>query len=207
MNAYNQSKAEPNKVGFFGLDVYCLWESTQELMPYIQGNDSLIRMAQQVRQCFQPFSADPSEYSYAVANASSNCRQQTERLWQAIMIYTGGVTAIDEARFAMHQNALVAFNGENYLYKQLSGVMECTRPHHMAQTARRLLEFKGGDSKLIIWAHNTHVGDARYTDMEEDGMINLGQLMREEFGRTNVYAIGFGSYKGLRTNAVPVWKP
>jgi erythromycin esterase-like protein len=65
MNQYNQSKAATDKVGFFGLDVYCLWESMQELMPYIQGNDSLMNRAQKVKQCFQPFSADPMQYAYA----------------------------------------------------------------------------------------------------------------------------------------------
>src|SRR5215217_2810630 len=59
MNHYNQTQADAEKVGFYGLDVYCLWESTQELMPYISGNDSLVKITQQVQQCFQPYSADP----------------------------------------------------------------------------------------------------------------------------------------------------
>ena len=64
------------------------------------------------------------------------------------------------------------------------------------QTLKRLLEFMGPDSKIIIWEHNTHIGDARYTDMANEGMVNVGQLVREEYGEQNVYAVGFGSYGG-----------
>jgi erythromycin esterase len=198
MNQYNQSKPDGDKVGFFGLDVYCLWESMQELMPYIQGNDSLMRMAQQVQQCFRPYSADPMDYAYAVANASANCREQTERLWQGILNFTGGSTAKNEAQFVMQQNALVALNGENYYRASVSSYPGSwnIRDQHMHQTIRRLLEFHGPDSKIIVWEHNTHVGDARYTDMVQGGMVNVGQLVREEFGQESVFAVGFGSYSG-----------
>jgi erythromycin esterase-like protein len=70
------------------------------------------------------------------------------------------------------------------------------RDYHMAETVERLLQFHGPESKIVLWAHNTHIGDARYTDMAAQGEINVGQLMRERFGRENVYAIGFGSYSG-----------
>jgi erythromycin esterase-like protein len=170
----------------------------QELMPYIQGNDSLVRMAQQVQQCFQPFSADPMQYAYAVANASANCRQQTERLWQAIMNVTGGGTASNESHFVMQQNALVALNGERYYRASVSSYPSSwnIRDQHMTQTIRRLLSFHGSDSRIIVWEHNTHVGDARYTDMAAGDMVNVGQLVREEFGKDNVYIVGFGSYEG-----------
>jgi erythromycin esterase-like protein len=70
------------------------------------------------------------------------------------------------------------------------------RDDHMSQTVQRLLQLHGPDSKVIIWAHNTHVGDARYTDMAGAGEFNIGQLMRERFGRENVYAVGSGTYTG-----------
>ena len=73
LNRHNQAKEAGSKVGFFGLDLYCLWESMQELKPYIQGNDSLMKMAAQVEKCFRPFSADPMEYAHAVSNADANC--------------------------------------------------------------------------------------------------------------------------------------
>lgn len=198
MNAYNQTKPANEKAGFYGLDVYCLWESMQELMPYIQGNDSLMRLAQQTQECFRPFSADPMQYAYAVANASADCREQVGRLWQGILNYTGGKTATNEVQFVMQQNALVALNGENYYRSSVSSYPGSwnIRDNHMTQTAKRLLDFHGPGSKLIVWAHNTHVGDARYTDMAAGGMINIGQLLREQLGEDKVYAVGFGSYSG-----------
>jgi erythromycin esterase-like protein len=98
----------------------------------------------------------------------------------------------------MQQNALVALNGEQYYRTSVNSYPESwnIRDRHMAQTLRRLLEFMGPDSKIIVWEHNTHIGDARYTDMADDGMVNVGQLAREEFGEQNVFAVGFGSYQG-----------
>src|SRR5215203_5753089 len=198
MNQYNQSKQGGDKASFYGLDVYCLWESVQELMPYIQGNDSLLRIAQQVQQCFQPYSADPMQYATAVANASANCREQTQHLWQSVLSFTGGQTATNEPQFVMQQNALVALNGENYYRASVSSYPGSwnVRDNHMVQTIRRLLELHGPDAKIIVWAHNTHVGDARYTDMAEGGLVNVGQLVRQEFGQNNVYAVDFGTYSG-----------
>jgi erythromycin esterase-like protein len=178
--------------------VYCLWESLQELRPYIQTNDSLLRMAQQVHKCFKPFSSDAIEYARAVSDASADCRRQTERLWQGVMNFSGNTTAKDEATFVMQQNALVAYNGERYYRAAASSYPGSwnIRDRHMMQTVQRLLEFHGPESKLIVWAHNTHVGDARYTDMAAGDMVNLGQLAREEYGQDNVYIVGFGSYSG-----------
>jgi erythromycin esterase len=199
MNAYNQNRPSREKVGFYGLDVYCLWESMTELMPYLQGTTSDLKSAAQaVHTCFQPYSSDPSEYSYAVANASSTCRSQTERLWSSIQQLTDNATAKTEAEFVMQQNALVALNGERYYRASVSSYTESwnIRDRHMMQTINRLLDFHGADSKIIIWEHNTHVGDARYTDMAAEGTVNVGQLVREQYGEKNVFAVGFGSYSG-----------
>jgi erythromycin esterase-like protein len=170
----------------------------QELMPYIKGNDSLMRMAQQVNQCFQPYSADPGEYASAVAYASASCRMQTERLWKAILAHTGGRTATSEPDFVMQQNALVALNGEAYYRTSVSSSAQSwnIRDRHMMQTIERLKEFHGANSKIVVWEHNTHVGDARQTDMADAGMVNVGQLVRQKWGEDNVYIVGFGSYRG-----------
>lgn len=66
----------------------------------------------------------------------------------------------------------------------------------MMETLQRLFDFFGKQAKGIVWAHNTHIGDARYTDMTEEGMVNLGQLARQQLGEGNVMLVGFGSYKG-----------
>jgi erythromycin esterase-like protein len=198
LNHYNQGRPAMQKAGFYGLDVYCLWESVSELKPFIQGNDTLTQIANQVAGCFQPFGGDGQEYALSVLNASASCKAQTERLYRAVFSATGGENANTEAAFVAQQNALVAYNAERYYSAmvQSNALSWNIRDEHMAQTAERLLQFHGPDSKIIIWAHNTHIGDARYTDMASAGEINLGQVMRERYGRENVYAIGFGSYAG-----------
>jgi erythromycin esterase len=199
MNGFNQARPPKEKVGFYGLDVYCLWESSEELRPYLQPTDNaIIDASQQVQQCFRPFSADAQQYSYAVANASASCRVQANSLWNFVLAKTGNATASDEAQFVMQQNALVVKNGEEYYRTSVSSYPDSwnVRDRHMEQTLQRLLEFMGPNSKLIIWEHNTHVGDARYTDMANQGMVNVGQLAREKFGEQNVFAVGFGSYEG-----------
>jgi erythromycin esterase-like protein len=70
------------------------------------------------------------------------------------------------------------------------------RDRHMNETLKRLLTYHGAGGKAIVWEHNTHVGDARFTDMKNAGMVNVGQLAREEYGRENVYIVGLGSYQG-----------
>ncbi|PRY10179.1 erythromycin esterase-like protein [Pontibacter ummariensis] len=201
LNAYNQAVPEPAEVGFYGLDVYCIWESMTELMPYLAGNPALMKMGQEVHECFQPYSADAQQYALAVANADANCRAEIRRLWKAVQKLSkaeGEGATQSEAQFVAEQNALVALNGERYFRTMVTSSVESwnIRDRHMALTLERLLEFHGPESKAIIWEHNTHVGDARYTNMVEAGEVNVGQLVRQEYGKENVFLVGFGSYSG-----------
>lgn len=164
MNGFNQSKAEDRKAGFYGLDVYCLWESTQELKPYLRAADTaVINAANKVEQCFKPYSADPQQYAYAVAIPNAACNNQTANLWTKIVNITGDSTATDEAHFVMQQNALVALNGEQYYRTAASSFNDSwnIRDRHISATLNRLMRFLGPDAKLIVWEHNTHIGDAR----------------------------------------------
>ncbi len=199
LNGYNQNKPAGEKVGFYGLDVYCLWESMTELMPYVKNNPELVKVAKGVHQCFQPFSSDAMQYAEAVASASANCRAETSRLWKEIQRQNPPEgSPRTEAQFVAEQNALVALNGERYYRAAVSSNTESwnIRDHHMAQTLKRLLDFHGPEAKAIVWEHNTHVGDARYTDMASSGEVNVGQLVRKEYGEENVFIVGFGSYQG-----------
>jgi erythromycin esterase len=199
LNAYNQNQDATGKAGFYGLDVYCLWESMAELMPYLQGKDaSVVKAARRVHQCFQPYSGDGQQYAQAVANAAPLCRAETRRLWQSVQQLTKEMPGNTEAELVMEQNALVALNAERYYRTMVesSSASWNIRDRHMAQTLDRLLQFHGPDAKAIIWAHNTHVGDARFTDMAQQGEVNLGQLVRKEYGEENVFIVGFGSYSG-----------
>jgi erythromycin esterase-like protein len=199
LNGYNQGKKEENKIGFYGLDVYCLWESMTELMPYIGESDPAIQTAaQKVQSCFQPYSSDAYKYAVAVRDASAHCGGETQRLWQSLQRVTGAENPKTERHFVMQQNALVAFNAENYYRTMVYDDAESwnIRDRHMAQTLKRLMNLYGRGAKAIVWEHNTHVGDARYTDMAQARQTNVGELVRKEFGEQNVFIVGFGSYEG-----------
>jgi erythromycin esterase-like protein len=103
-----------------------------------------------------------------------------------------------EAGFSAEQNALIAVNAEKYYTAMMGFDNESwnVRDRHMMETLDRLLRFHDGDGKAIVWEHNTHIGDARATDMMQAGMVNMGQLAREKYGGENVYLVGFGSYRG-----------
>lgn len=210
LNNYNQSKPAAQKVGFFGLDVYCLWESISEVMPYLKGAEpSVMKAANKVHACFKPFNADPEQYAMAVAKMEDDCRVETTRFWQSIKKFTEDKPTKNESDFVMEQNALVALNGERYYRTMVTNGAESwnIRDRHMTETLKRLLSFHGADSKAIVWEHNTHVGDARYTNMAQSGEVNVGQLLRKEFGENNVFIVGSGTYHGTVIAAEGWGKP
>lgn len=197
----NSPLPAPQKTGFYGLDVYSLWESLEQIMQYAgRKGEAAAQAAQRAYKCFEPYSADPQEYAEAVAFVSKDCEDEVLTMLRALQrpptSNPDGLAV--EIDFAAEQNALVAVNAERYYKAMLRGGGSSwnVRDHHMMQTLTRLLELHGPDSKAIVWAHNTHVGDARYTDMVADGMVNLGQLARQQLGRDQVYTVGLGCYQG-----------
>jgi erythromycin esterase-like protein len=103
-----------------------------------------------------------------------------------------------EAAFNAEQNAIVAKNAERYYHHMLQGGDSTwnIRDRHMAETAERLMKLYGENSRIIIWEHNTHIGDARATDMKRHGLINIGQVIKEQHEKDGVFRVGFGSYEG-----------
>ena len=103
-----------------------------------------------------------------------------------------------EARFETEQNAIVLKNAEAYYRTMIGGRAESwnIRDQHMADTLDRLIGHHGRQAKAIVWEHNTHVGDARFTDMVDDGMVNVGQLARRRHSEDGVVLVGFGSNRG-----------
>jgi erythromycin esterase-like protein len=103
-----------------------------------------------------------------------------------------------ENAFSTEQNALTAVNAEKYYRAMVQGggASWNVRDQHMQETLERLLDFHGTDAKAIVWEHNTHIGDASFTDMAESGMHNIGQLARKKYGKDEVVLVGFGSYEG-----------
>ncbi|WP_303309714.1 erythromycin esterase family protein [Hymenobacter sp. BT730] len=203
LHQFNRKVPAEQRIGFYGLDVYSLWDSLQEIMRYVEKQgDGAVEAAHRAFRCFEPFGNDPQEYAESVAYVRQDCEDEVTEMLQAlrkqISAQTPGGLLAREQKFNAEQNALVAVNAERYYRAMIQGGSASwnVRDQHMMETLTRLLDLHGPDSKAIIWEHNTHIGDARYTDMPRDGSVNVGQLAREKYGRNKVFAVGFGSYQG-----------
>lgn len=217
LKGFNLKKPKDKRVGFYGLDVYSLWESLDAVVNYLQKvNPEEVGNAKKAYQCFEPFAQDVEHYALTTAFVPGSCEKEVVKmlasLRRQLALYK------DKGReelFNAEQNAQVVVNAEKYYRTMLRGDAESwnIRDHHMAQTLERLLDlyedlmekrlkssdFERADmwpkrAKGIVWAHNTHLGDARATDMKETGMVNLGQIVRAKHGKA-VFSVGQGSYR------------
>lgn len=198
LREYNQTLPADQKVGFYGLDVYSLWDSMYAMMDYLQEEDpQAAQSVQQAIQCFEPFRENEQAYArYSLTEHS--CRDKVLAMLREIRNKAHYLDGDREAGFSTEQNAIIAVNAEKYYRAMMSFDNESwnVRDTHMMETLDRLLTFHGEGSKGIVWEHNTHIGDARATDMKRAGMVNIGQLAREQYGINKVYLVGFGSYQG-----------
>jgi erythromycin esterase len=196
MKGYN-GKHQKQKAGFYGLDVYSLWESMETLVTYLKKTDpQAARIAEKALGCFAGYGKD--ERAYAVSSLSSPCREEVVKLLKEVRMKAAIYNHDPEAQLNTTQNAYVAVEAEKY-YRNMVSFNDQTwniRDQHMMNTLTRLLEFHGPGSKAIVWEHNTHVGDARYTNMAASGMFNIGQLAREAYPGSETVIVGFGSYAG-----------
>ncbi|TXK28401.1 erythromycin esterase family protein [Pontibacter qinzhouensis] len=198
MKDVNHIRNLQEKVGFYGLDVYSLWESLEQVVQFLNQQDGqAAEAARQALQCFEPYNRDPQHYAQATAFVPTDCEHEVVEMLQRITRNTN-FPGDQEHGFNAEQNALVAVNAERYYRGMIKGGPSSwnIRDTHMMETLDRLLELHGPESKAIIWAHNTHIGDARATDMANDGMVNIGQLAREKYGNEQVKLVGFGTYQG-----------
>ncbi|MDB5243331.1 MAG: protein-L-isoaspartate O-methyltransferase [Spirosoma sp.] len=193
MRAYNAQNTR--KASFYGLDVYSLWESLEQLTILKPTDPQTAALANQALQCFDGYKGDEQAYATATLKGT-RCNDALNQLLSHVQ--NRYATDSDTARFNVLQNAQVAVNAEEYYYAMVRDDAESwnVRDRHMASTLDRLMQLHGPDSKVIVWAHNTHVGDARFTDMAKYGMVNLGQLVRESHQAEGVYIVGFGTYQG-----------
>jgi len=199
LHDYNKKVASISQIGFYGLDVYSLWDSLSIVTNYLKKIDhKALEAAYQAYQCFEPYGSESHDYALSTVLSTHNCEQEILTLLTELRKNEKLYQDDREGRFNAEQNALVAKNAEHYYRTSIHGGPESwnIRDRHMTETLTRLLDFYGPDSKAIVWEHNTHIGDARATDMKDDGMINVGQLVREQYGSPNVALVGFGSYEG-----------
>lgn len=196
----NATSSAEKKIGFYGLDVYSLWESMEAIIDYLKKNDpKTLQTALQAMQCFEPYSSDEGQ-SYARASyiVPELCEKEVITLLRDIRGKIANYNSDYETVFSTEQNALIAVNAEKYYRAMIKGGAQSwnIRDKHMVATLNRLMEFHGKNAKAIVWEHNTHIGDARATDMVHEGMVNVGQLIREQQSSRAVVSVGFGSYKG-----------
>ena len=203
------------QTGFYGLDLYSLHRSMDEVIGYLERVDPAAAARARARYaCFDHSDGEDGQaYGYAAAfGAGPNCeRQAVEQLIElqrntAEYLRHDGEPAEDELFYAQ-QNAATVRNAEAYYRGMFRGRVTSwnMRDAHMAQTLTALLghlDRHGGPepAKVVVWAHNSHVGDARATEVSADGQLTIGQLAREQFGE-DCRLIGFSTYRGTVTAA------
>nr|WP_090344477.1 erythromycin esterase family protein [Mycolicibacterium malmesburyense]CRL76019.1 erythromycin esterase [Mycolicibacterium malmesburyense] len=201
--------------GFYGLDLYSLHRSMREVVAYLDTVDPQAAVRARLRYaCFDHASADDGQaYGFAAAfGAGLSCErevvEQLVEMQRTTMEYArrDGLLAEDEAFYAQ-QNALTVRDAERYYRAMFGGRVTSwnLRDQHMAQTLQALLTHLdrhngAGTSRVVVWAHNSHVGDARATEVSSDGQLTLGQLVRERYGE-GCRLIGLTTYSGTVTAA------
>lgn len=199
LRRFNDSRPDESKIGFYGLDVYSLWESMEAILSYLQDKDpSLVEVAYRAFSCFEPYNRDVQDYAFSTMMVPTSCEDEVVDLLREIRAKRPEYPDDREAKFDAEQNALIAVNAERYYRAMVRSDANSwnIRDRHMAETLDRLCQFHGPDTKAIVWEHNTHIGDARATDMAPAGMVNVGQLVRQAHSDEGVVLVGFGSYRG-----------
>lgn len=200
MRKHNAKLPLNNRAGFYGLDVYSLWESMDAIVKYLEKTDpEMLKAAEKVVHCFEPYGYDEgASYGRATYDFSASCENEVVNLLSGIRKKLTQYNTDHEAVFSAEQNALITVNAERYYRSMIHGGPDSwnIRDRHMTATLNRLMNFHGKNAKVIVWEHNTHIGDARATEMSEAGMVNTGELVSEQHNEDGVVRVGFGSYKG-----------
>lgn len=201
LKVFNEQKESKMKVGFYGIDVYSLWESINEVITYLSKTkpDSMeLQLAKKAFSCFEPYNRHPESYAMSSVNLSQACVDEVSKLLTSIRSHEENYKDPQELDLNLKINAMVVQNAEEYYRAmvQSDDLSWNVRDEHMVETINEILDYHGNDGKIIILEHNTHIGDASATDMEAAGMINVGQILRQQNTKENVYAVGFGTNRG-----------
>jgi erythromycin esterase-like protein len=213
LRAYNDSlPGKATKVGFYGLDLYSLHSSIEAVLRYLREVDpDAAKRAEHRYACFDHYGEDTQAYAYAAGfgmtkSCESEVVNQLVELRRKAEEYArrDGRIPQDEY-FYTEQNARLIKNAEHYYRTMFQGQISSwnLRDGHMAETLDTLLAHLGGSdqpAKVVVWEHNSHVGDARATQMGDAGELNVGQLARERYGR-EARLVGFTTYTGTVTAA------
>ena len=212
LRSYNEAQSDRLKAGFYGLDLYSLHASIQAVFGYLDKVDpDAAKRARYRYSCFEHFGEDTQAYGYAAGfGLTESCERevvsQLIELRQRAADYASrdGRVAADDFFFA-EQNARLIKNAEQYYRAMFRGSVPSwnLRDRHMAETLDLLvahLQRQGQYARVVVWEHNSHLGDARATEMGERGELNVGQLVRQRYSN-DARLIGFSTYSGTVTAA------
>jgi erythromycin esterase-like protein len=211
LREYNDALPEgARKVGFYGLDLYSLHASARAVLDFLDKVDpEASRRARYRYSCFEHFGEDTQAYGYAAAfGLSKSCEDEAVSQLVEMQKRAGDLASRDgrvdpDAFFIAEQNARLVKNAERYYRGMFASRIESwnLRDQHMVETLDALVNHLGGSSaKIAVWAHNSHLGDARATEMGDHGELNVGQLVRQRYKEDAVLA-GFTTYTGTVTAA------
>jgi protein-L-isoaspartate(D-aspartate) O-methyltransferase len=201
LKAHNEKIYSPEEeTGFYGLDLYSMFSSMEAVLNYLEKVDPETAEVARLRYgCLMPWASDPAMYGQvAITRQYRECEKDVLDTLQNLMKKRVDYSRADgEQFFNAEQNARLVANAERY-YRTMYYAENNSwnqRDQHMFETLQSVLKFRGPTSKAVIWEHNSHVGDARATQMSARGEFNIGQLVRQEYG-DNAYLIGFGTDHG-----------
>ena len=200
LHGYNGEREGSQRVAFHGLDLYSLYDSIRFVLEYLDRVDpESARVARERYGCLTPWQSDPATYGHAALTGRyPKCEDDVVRTLKDLLAKRAAYAARDGEQFLdAVQNARLVANAERYYRIMYYGSRASwnLRDEHMFDTLKTLLSFHGPQSKGIVWAHNSHIGNAAATEMSARGEHNIGQLCREAFGNA-CYAIGFGTDHG-----------
>jgi erythromycin esterase-like protein len=212
LRSFNEGRSGRTRAGFFGLDLYSLYASIEAVLAYLDREDpEAAKRARERYACFDHFRSDAEDYALrAGIGLSPSCEEavasqlvELRGLALHALAVPGGRR--EEEIFSAEQNARVVKNAEQYYRNMFGGgvVSWNLRDRHMADTLEVLLAQlarRSGEARIVVWAHNSHVGDARATEMAHIGELNVGQLVRESH-RDDAYLVGFSTFDGTVTAA------
>ncbi|MDB4953701.1 MAG: erythromycin esterase [Myxococcales bacterium] len=212
LRTYNDHVAEDSrKIGFYGLDLYSLHASIAAVASYLEDKDPELADDARARYaCFDRFGEEPQQYGYATSRGHPNCRPEVvaelleiERHREHLLQRDGVMAAEDQ--FSAEQNARVVVRAEEYYRLMYQGGVSTwnLRDTHMADTLDALSEHlaqRGLPPKIIVWAHNSHVGDSAATQRGALDELTLGHLCRERHP-DETFLLGFSTYEGTVTAA------
>lgn len=208
----NMERSPERRAGFYGMDMYSLYRSAEAVVDYLSTVDEEQAVIARRQYAALDHVRDPQQYGYeAVYGLRPDCRQAVRdrlvSLWTHAPKYLerDGRNAVD-AYFFAEQNARVVASAESYYRSMFGARVESwnVRDLHMVDTLlalQRHLRAQGGAGKLVVWAHNSHLGDARATEMANAGEWNVGQLVRQRAGQETALLVGFTTYTGTVTAA------